>query len=65
MSIPSTISSLYPFKGNFIKVTGGHSLHYIDEGAKDGIPTVFLHGNPTWSFFYRELILRLQEQQEL
>ena len=33
---------------------GGLRLHYIDEGS--GEPVVMLHGNPTWSFFYRHLI---------
>ena len=61
MNIPSTISSLYPFKGNFFRVSGGHNLHYIDEGSNNGTPTIFLHGNPTWSFFYRKLILSLRE----
>src|SRR5262249_1134408 len=32
----------------------GLRLHYIDEGAGD--PVVMLHGNPTWSFYYRHLI---------
>lgn len=32
----------------------GHRLHYVDEGF--GAPMVMLHGNPTWSFFYRYLI---------
>jgi haloalkane dehalogenase len=32
----------------------GHRLHYIDEGAGD--PMVMIHGNPTWSFYYRHLI---------
>jgi len=33
---------------------GGLRLHYIDEGR--GEPVVMLHGNPTWSFYYRRLI---------
>jgi pimeloyl-ACP methyl ester carboxylesterase len=33
---------------------GGLKLHYIDEGT--GEPVVMLHGNPTWSFYYRHLI---------
>jgi haloalkane dehalogenase len=33
---------------------GGLKLHYIDEG--DGEPVVMLHGNPSWSFLYRNLI---------
>lgn len=61
MSILGSLSSLYPFKGNFIKVRSGYNLHYIDEGDSDAIPTLFIHGNPTWSFFYRKLISRLSE----
>jgi haloalkane dehalogenase len=38
---------------------GGLRLHYIDEGA--GEPVVMLHGNPTWSFFYRHLIEGLRD----
>jgi haloalkane dehalogenase len=36
---------------------GGLRQHYIDEGS--GEPVVMLHGNPTWSFYYRHLIDRL------
>jgi haloalkane dehalogenase len=32
-------------------------VHYVDEGAGD--PILMIHGNPTWSFYYRELIRRL------
>ncbi len=37
----------------------GLRLHYIDEGA--GEPLVMLHGNPTWSFYYRHLIDDLRD----
>lgn len=33
---------------------GGVRLHFVDEGV--GEPVVMLHGNPTWSFYYRHLI---------
>ncbi|MDD5169422.1 MAG: alpha/beta fold hydrolase [Syntrophales bacterium] len=33
------------------------NLHYLDEGA--GEPLVMVHGNPTWSFYYRRLITNL------
>ena len=36
----------------------GISLHYLDEGKGD--PVIMLHGNPTWSFFYRNLVLGLR-----
>jgi haloalkane dehalogenase len=35
----------------------GLKYHYIDEGS--GEPVVMVHGNPTWSFYYRELIKSL------
>ena len=38
---------------------GGLRLHYIDEGSGD--PVVMLHGNPTWSFYYRHLIEDLRD----
>jgi haloalkane dehalogenase len=37
----------------------GLRLHYIDEGT--GEPVVMLHGNPTWSFYYRHLIEDLHD----
>ena len=33
-------------------------LSYLDEGS--GEPVVMLHGNPTWSFYYRNLVLALR-----
>jgi pimeloyl-ACP methyl ester carboxylesterase len=33
---------------------GGLRLHYLDEG--EGDPVVMVHGNPTWSFYYRGLV---------
>lgn len=31
-------------------------LHYVDEGPRDGVPIVMVHGNPTWSYLYRRFI---------
>ncbi|MGD9210739.1 MAG: alpha/beta fold hydrolase [Desulfobacteraceae bacterium] len=44
---------LYPFQSNFLDCNG-LAYHYIDEG--EGEPILMLHGNPTWSFYYRELV---------
>ncbi|MBF4997003.1 alpha/beta fold hydrolase [Nocardia sp. BSTN01] len=49
---------LFPFESHFIEI-GGHTVHYIDEGA--GPTLLFLHGNPTWSFLWREVIAALRE----
>jgi pimeloyl-ACP methyl ester carboxylesterase len=36
-------------------------MHYVDAGPRDGNPVVMLHGNPTWSFLYRNFIPPLTE----
>ncbi len=48
---------LYPFSGKRLQLDG-HHLHYLDEGS--GPSVVMVHGNPTWSFYYRELIQALR-----
>lgn len=48
--------SLYPFAPQFLHTDAGR-MHYVDEGS--GTPVVLLHGNPTWSFLYRDLIRAL------
>lgn len=50
---------LYPFTGLTLSLNG-NSLHYLDEGA--GEPLILIHGNPTWSFFYRNLVKGLSGQ---
>ena len=56
---PSDWRSLYPFRSREISLDG-HRYHYVDEGQ--GEPLLLVHGNPTWSFFWRELILALRGQ---
>lgn len=50
---------LYPFRSQWADVDGIR-LHYVDEGS--GTPVLMLHGNPTWSFLYRNVIVRLRER---
>lgn len=45
----------YPFASHTINVAHG-KLHYVDEGPRDGPVMFMMHGNPTWSFYYRHLI---------
>jgi len=58
---------IYPFESRYLKLnyaqngsSGELNYHYIDEGESDGAPVVMLHGNPTWSFYYRNLISALK-----
>ena len=47
----------YPFESRFLDLDGVR-MHYLDEGA--GPPVVMVHGNPTWSYYYRHLVLALR-----
>ena len=51
--------SLFQFESRFMNVDGNR-VHYIDEGS--GPILLLLHGNPTWSFLYRHIVLRLSPQ---
>ncbi len=48
---------LYPFRSRYREVRG-RRIHYLDEG--EGPPVVMVHGNPTWSFYFRELVRALR-----
>ncbi len=47
------ISAAFPFKAHYMEVLGSR-IHYVDEGQGD--PVLFLHGNPTWSYLWRNII---------
>ncbi|MCG8585650.1 MAG: hypothetical protein MI757_13145, partial [Pirellulales bacterium] len=48
--------ALYPYKSNFMEAAGAR-VHYVDEGPRDASESLLLvHGNPTWSFYWRDLI---------
>ena len=40
--------------GRDLDLGNGLNLHFLDEG--EGEPVVMLHGNPSWSFYYRKLV---------
>ncbi|MDX2010072.1 MAG: alpha/beta fold hydrolase [Myxococcaceae bacterium] len=53
----------YPFPPHYLTVDdfecGTLRLHYLDEGPRDGPVLFLLHGNPTWTYLFREVIPRL------
>jgi cis-3-alkyl-4-acyloxetan-2-one decarboxylase len=56
--------SLYPFASHF-SMAGGAQIHYVDEQPENGAAArtlLFVHGNPTWSFHWRELIVALRSK---
>jgi cis-3-alkyl-4-acyloxetan-2-one decarboxylase len=48
----------FPFEARFVSV-GDTRLHYVDEGSPDAQTTLFVHGNPTWSYLWRRPIAEL------
>ncbi len=56
----------YPFESHWMGVDDGQGgtdwLHFIDEGPKDAPTIFFFHGNPTWSFYWRKLIVGLRDR---
>jgi haloalkane dehalogenase len=62
MNVPTRPSwltwQLYPFEDRWMEIDG-HVVHYVDEGK--GPVLLLLHGNPTWSFLYRDIIRRLRD----
>ena len=54
--------SEYPFKNNYFDLNG-LKYHYLDEG--EGAPVIMIHGNPSWSFYYRNLVCELRSTQRV
>jgi pimeloyl-ACP methyl ester carboxylesterase len=54
--IPVWLARLYPFSPRKFLTPGGAAMSYLDEGPRSDEAVLMLHGNPTWSFYYRELV---------
>jgi haloalkane dehalogenase len=50
----------YPFAPRAFSQPNGLTQSYLDEGA--GPPVLMLHGNPSWSYYWRKLVLGLREK---
>jgi len=61
-ALPGLDSTLYPFASNYHELASGHCMHFVDEGPTAGQPVVMVHGNPTWSFYYRNVIRGLADR---
>lgn len=59
--ITSTIGfeNLYPYKTRYFN-NNGFNMHYVDKGK--GKPVLMIHGNPTWSFYFRNIIDKLSKE---
>jgi haloalkane dehalogenase len=59
MTDQPAISADFPFESHFVEVHGS-KMHYVDEGS--GAPILFLHGNPTSSYLWRNIIPHLTDK---
>src|SRR5207248_2297314 len=57
--IPKWLSALYPFAPKSFLTPGAARMSYLDEGPRTDAAVLMLHGNPTWSFYYRNLVRAL------
>jgi len=55
----TAIEELSPYAPHYAELDGAR-VHYVDEGS--GPPLLLLHGNPTWSFLYRDVIAGLRDR---
>ena len=53
--------NLYPFESRWLEISGLR-MHYLDEGPRDAPLVLMVHGNPTWSFYYRNLVMALRDR---
>lgn len=54
--IPAWLAAEYPFSPCLHRTAKGARLSYLDEGPRSGEAVLMVHGNPTWSFYYRHLV---------
>src|SRR3546814_12563969 len=52
----------YPFTPRRFEVRPGIAMSYLDEGPRDGEVVVMVHGNPSWSYYWRHLVSGLQDR---
>ena len=52
----------YPFTPKRFEVRPGLSMSYLDEGPREGEVVVMLHGNPSWSYYWRNLVSGLSDR---
>ena len=52
----------YRFTPKRFEVRQGIEMSYLDEGPRDGDVVVMLHGNPSWSYYWRHLVAGLSDR---
>jgi haloalkane dehalogenase len=61
-TLPASVRDIFPFAPKTFEPRAGLRLRYLDEGPRDAPAVVMVHGNPTWSFYFRSLVIALRER---
>ncbi len=59
-ALPPILQRAYNFRRRYLMI-GKLRYHFVDEGNPQNPPILMLHGNPTWSFYFRHLITALRK----
>ncbi len=57
--IPEWLARIFPFAPKNFATPRGARMSFLDEGPRSDEAVLMLHGNPTWSFYFRELVRAL------
>lgn len=57
--LPRFLEKQLPFARRLVDL-GDARIHCVDDGDPAGLPVLFFHGNPTWSFLWRKVLSRLK-----
>lgn len=60
VKLSAAAQAAFPYDSKVLDVNGGR-LHYIDEGEPDAPVILCVHGNPTWSFYWRRIIAHYKD----
>lgn len=58
-SVPDWLRPEYPFAPRAFVTPRGARMSYLDEGPRSAEAVLMLHGNPTWSYYYRNVVKAL------
>lgn len=59
--LPDAVRELYPFAPQTLEIPGAR-MSYLDEGPRDAPVVLMVHGNPSWSFLFRSLVVSLSDR---
>ena len=62
VDLPAFIAAQLPdgVRHRELAVTGGERMHVMEWGPRDGRAVLLVHGNPTWGFLWRKVVVALR-----